>query len=267
MHEYDTTLKLLLQRSAELAVRELTGTAVVKWLNVELPEIGGRRADLLGETSDHILIQIELQSQNDNRMALRMAEYCLAVYRLFRRFPQQIVVYVGENPLRMQTELVGPKLSFQYELIDIRELDAMGLMKSSQISDNIIAILARLRDEKGAVHEIVGKLSGLESDAREFYLRALLVLAGLRGLEEIVEEEVRNVPVLNEILEHKVLGREFKRGRQEEAVIMLRRLIEARFGSVPAWAEEHLVNRPAAELEELGVRVLKAQSLEALLKK
>jgi hypothetical protein len=92
-------------------------------------------------------------------------------------------------------------------------------------------------------------------------------LAGLRGLEEIVEEEARNVPVLNEILEHKVLGREFKRGRQEEALIMLRRLIEGRFGSVPAWAEEHLVNRPAAELEELGVRVLKAQSLEALLKK
>ena len=81
------------------------------------------------------------------------------------------------------------------------------------------------------------------------------------------------MPILNDILEHKVLGREFKRGREEgvqqgvqqEAATMLRRLIERRFGAIPIWAAEKLAHRSTAELEELSMRVLDAQSLEELL--
>jgi hypothetical protein len=42
MQDYDVALKLLLQGSATLTMRELTGTAVAKWLDVELPRL--RRA-------------------------------------------------------------------------------------------------------------------------------------------------------------------------------------------------------------------------------
>ena len=108
--------------------------------------------------------------------------------------------------------------------------------------------------------EILGNLSNLDTDAREFYLRALLTVAGLRGLEEMIEEEARKMPLLNDILENRVLGREFKRGE----LSLLRRLIEERFGPIPGWAEDRLVERSAAELEALGVRVLKARTIEEL---
>jgi hypothetical protein len=52
---------------------------------------------------------------------------------------------------------------------------------------------------------------GREVD-RETALEALLVIAGLRHQEEVVEQEVKKMPVLNDILENKVLGREYKRG-------------------------------------------------------
>jgi hypothetical protein len=156
--------------------------------------------------------------------------------------------------------------------MDVRDLDGERLRESPQMGDNVIAILTRLRDERGALNEILDKLSYLDIDAREFYLRALLTLAGLRGLEETVEEEARKMPLLNEILENRVLGREFKRGLEEgvqqgvhqEALTMARRLIEERFGPIPQWAEERLAARSAAELEELGVRVLKAKTIEEL---
>jgi hypothetical protein len=32
-------------------MHELTGTGVARWLDVELPKVQNRRADLLGETS------------------------------------------------------------------------------------------------------------------------------------------------------------------------------------------------------------------------
>jgi hypothetical protein len=83
MQEYDIALKLLLQSPARRTINELTGTAVAKWLDVELPKVQNLRLDLLGETVDDELIHLELQSRHDAGMPLRMAEYCLGVYRLF----------------------------------------------------------------------------------------------------------------------------------------------------------------------------------------
>src|SRR5438874_12163014 len=101
MQEYDIALKLLLRGSAGLTMRELTGTVVEKWLDVELPRMQNTRADLLGETREGRLVHLELQSGNDAKMPLRMAEYCLSVFRLFGEFPRQVLLYVGEAPLRM----------------------------------------------------------------------------------------------------------------------------------------------------------------------
>jgi predicted transposase YdaD len=85
VQEYDVVFKLILQ-SVDLTIREIGGPPVVRWLNVELPEVRNTRADLLGETAAGELIHIELQSANDPDMPLRMAEYCLRVRRNFRRF-------------------------------------------------------------------------------------------------------------------------------------------------------------------------------------
>jgi Domain of unknown function (DUF4351) len=102
---------------------------------------------------------------------------------------------------------------------------------------------------------------------REAALERLLILAGLRRrLGQTVEEEARKMPILNDILDHEVIGREFKKGRQEGELAIIRRLIEKRFGSVPSWAEERLAARTTPELEELSVRILDAKSLEELLK-
>src|SRR5258708_6319639 len=110
MQHYDVTLKLLLQGSATATLRQLTGTTVTKWLDVELPKVQNLRLDLLGEMVEGGLIHLELQSRNDAAMPLRMAEYCLGVFRLFGKYPRQILLYVGEAPLKMESELRGPDL-------------------------------------------------------------------------------------------------------------------------------------------------------------
>ena len=74
------------------------------------------------------------------------------------------------------------------------------------------------------------------------------------------------MPIFGDILDNKVLGREFKRGLREGELTVLRRLVEKRFGAIPTWAEERLTGRSAADLEELSVRVLDAESIEDLLK-
>src|SRR5262249_62387 len=120
MQEYDVTLKLLLRGSAGLTMRELARVPVVRWMDVELPKIQNLRVDVIGETADGSLLHVELQSSNDATMALRMAEYSLNIFRLFDRFPRQVLLYVGEPPLRMETELRGPDVLFRYAAVDIR---------------------------------------------------------------------------------------------------------------------------------------------------
>jgi hypothetical protein len=271
MQEYDVALKLLLRGSAKLTIRELTGVAVEKWIDVEMPKVQNTRVDLLGETSEKDLVHLELQSGNDPSMALRMAEYCLSVFRLFGRFPRQVLLYVGEAPLRMASELRGRDVRFRYRAIDIRDLDGDRLLESEQVGDNVIAILARLQDHKVAVRRIVERIVGLAAVERETALGQLLILAGLRHFEEtvvvvVVEREARKMPILGDILDNKVLGREYKRGLQEGELTILRRLIEKRFGVIPSWAEERLTDRSAADLEDLSVRALDAKSIEELLK-
>jgi len=263
MQEYDVALKLLLRGSARLTMRELTGTSVETWLDVELSKVvQNTRVDLLGQTVDKGLVHMELQSGNDATMPLRMAEYCLGVFRLFGRFPRQVLLYVGEAPLRMETELRGDDVWFRYRAVDIRDLDGDRLLESQGVGDTVIAILARLRDHKDAVRRILERIAGLAAAERETALGQLLILAGLRHFEETVEREARKMPILNDILDNKVLGREFKRGE----LTVLRRQIEKRFGAIPTWAEERLAGRSPADLEDLSVRVLDAQSLEELLK-
>jgi hypothetical protein len=271
MQRYNTTLKLLLQGPAKLTMIELAGGAVEKWLNVELPKVQNPRADLLGETADGSLVHVELQSTNVPIMPLLMAEYCLGVLRLFGKLPRQVVLYVGEAPLGMDSELRGPDVSFRYRMIDIRDLDGDRLLESEETGDNIIAILARLSDHKAAIGRIVGRIAGLPAAERETALSQLLILAGLRRWEETVEREIEKMPVYID-LENKVLGPAFKKGLEEGELKgtlegelkILRRQIEKRFGPIPKWAAERLAARSAAELEELSDRILDVTNIEDL---
>lgn len=101
-------------------------------------------------------------------------------------------------------------------------------------------------------------------DIRE--LNGERLLAGLRKLGQAVEEKARTMPILNDILDHEVLGREYKRGLRQGELTVLRRQIEKRFGAIPAWAEERFVRLSPAELENLSVRLLEVSTIGDLLR-
>src|SRR5215469_9786365 len=269
-HRYDTAFKLTLQH-VDVAMRELVGSAVSSWKNVEFPQVRASRADLLGETKAGELVHIELQSGNTKDMVIRMLEYGLAALRKHRRYPTQVCLYVGEKLPKMKRELRGPKLKYSYRLVDVRDLDGERLLKSGRVDDNIIALLAGISDQREAARVVVQRIRRLREGERQSVLARLVILAGLRKtLGKMVEEEARKVPILNDILDHEVVGPEIKKGiqvgRQKEGLTILRRLIKKRFGSVPNWAEERLAKLSAKELEELSVRLLDAKSIESLLK-
>lgn len=268
MHEYDIALKSLLRNGRE-SMLALTPVAVERWHHVELPEVRNLRVDLLGESSDKRLVHIELQSTHDSDMALRMLEYSAAVFRQFGRFPEQIVLYVGRPRLRITGVLRGPNFSFKCRIVDIRELDSERLLASEQIEDNVILVLAGVGDQRVAVRRILGRIASADPAARSRALAAFMILAGLRQLEEVIEQEANRMPILDDIMDHKVLGREFKRGLEQglhdgELAVLLP-LIEKRFGALPASARERLDRMTAQEVESVALRLLDVRNIEELL--
>jgi hypothetical protein len=205
-------------------------------------------------------------------MARRMLEYSLAIHRKFRRFPHQLVLYVGNAPLRMKTSLSGPGLSFECRMTDIREIDAEPLLESASLEDNVIAVLARLGNERDAVRRILARIAAARSTERGTALAELMTLAGLRKLSSTIEGEIAKMPILDDIMDHEVLGRERKRGIAlglAEGLASERRmvsgLIAKRFGPVPDWAKQRLEALATPELEAVGLRLLDAESLKDLL--
>jgi len=273
MSEYDAALKSVLQRLTGSVLEQLTGFKVSRWHNVELPAVQNRRADMLGETGDGVLVHIELQSTNQTFMALRMLEYATAIHRRFDRFPQQIVLYVGQSRLRMRARIEGPALDYSFRIIDIRTLDCEPLIASSHVEDNVIAVLARLRNERDAVRRILHRIAGSAPQRRTAALAELMLLAGLRDLGPTIEREVKQMPILNDIMDHPVLGRERKRGiqmglerglqRERQTVL---RMVNKRFGPVPAAVRQRIEAFSAAKLERTALRLLDANSLEDALK-
>jgi hypothetical protein len=272
MHEFDVAMKLTL-RQVDYLIRELIGTTISSWHNVELPEVRNTRVDLLGETAAGELVHIELQATNDADMPLRMAEYYLRVFRQFNKFPRQVLLYVGEEPLRMSAELNGPALKFAYRLIDVRELDGQQLLASPYIGDNIIAVLTRLPDPAAALSRVLERIGALPPGERQAAFNQLRLLAGLRKpVYEVMKQEAKRMPITIDIREHPMVIEGYERGLQQgvqEGVQqgernLLQRQIRRKFGPLPHWAEDRLNGLTVAQLEDLSDRVLEAESLEAL---
>jgi len=68
-------------------------------------------------------------------------------------------------------------------------------------------------------------------------------------------------------MDHGIIGPAIRQGRQEGELIILRRLIGKRFGTLPAWADERLAKLSPPELEQLSDRVLDAKSIDELFSK
>ncbi len=280
MHEYDAALKALLQGAENSIFEKITGVAVGRGrgLNVELPEVQQTRVDLLFETlaPTRRLIGLELQSANDPSLPLRMAEYWLRVYRIHKQFPEQYVLYVGNQEVKMASELAGPNHVCRYTIIDIRNFDEEILLNSPFAADNLLAILTHHKNRRRTIRRILERIAILEGGARYDAVGKLLIISGLRKLGDSIRTEVRQMPILDDIMDHDVLGPAIRQGleqgrkegkeegKQEEGLAILRKQMTKRFGRLPGWAEERLAAMSVAELEDLSLAVLDAKTVAEL---
>jgi hypothetical protein len=274
MPDFDGTLKIFLRRLAAPVFEQLTGVPIVEWLQPELPEIRTLRPDLVGKTPGGEIVHFEIQAQNDAAMPMRQMEYALGLWKALRKWPQQIVLYVGYEPMRMLEEFHG----YRYRIIDVSVMDAEPLLASERVEDNVIAVLFRLTDQRAALRRILDRIAQAEQGKRAEAAKGLFILAGLRRLRPMLKEEerkARKVDITYDWFTDPTIGpviadaaAEAAAKARAEALVaeqrIMRRQTEKRFGQLPETVVARIEAMSLAEIEDFSLRLLDAASLDEL---
>lgn len=277
MQKYDITLKEIFRTPASVAVTRLTGARVKRWIDPHFPQALNLEADLVGELENRGLVHFEIQSSNDVHMHQRMFRYCAAIFSRMARLPRQILLYVGQERLRMLARVAGPHFSYAHDMIDIRDFDGDKLLESRVLGDNVLAILARLRNRREALEEILRRIAASPHAERDKAHVQLLTLAGLRRIEKDIERETKRMPVSIDLMKNRVIGPRIRqamaegkaegeaKGKAEGQRIIIRDLLEQRFGPLPASVERQLARLTPAKIAKVTARIFDAKSLTELL--
>lgn len=286
--KYDLTLKELFQQIPQKLFTILIGQQPTEMLKVEYPTVKERRPDLVCRLEDNSIYHLEIQSDNDETMPLRMLEYFILIRQQYKQPIIQQVLYVGREKMTMSNRIEERTLQFHYELINIQQIDCHLLLQSPSVEDNILALLCRMEQSTEMIQTILGKIAQLHVNARRDALEKLQILVGLRGMElqQILNREIKKMPISVDMrntvwyqevfsegrlegeqkgrLEGKQEGKQEGRqeGKQEGESRLLQRLLIKRFGVLPDWARERIEQANIEQLEQWSLRMLEVNTLE-----
>ena len=274
---YDVSIKtLFLHEGDGIIRRRVFGGKVTEHLATEQPQVSNHRADMVVRTGDGALHHVEFQATNEPGFGLRMLGYYYYLISTHGQHVIQTVLYLGREPLRLEDGYQSPSMDFRYEIVNLREYDAEPLLASDDWADIALALLAK-GDREKALAVAVARLIEMESEDRAWASGTLLLLSGILGIEETVNERMKEAGVID-LMENKVLAplilQQYEKGRNEGMQQgmqqgmrgLLIEVLTEKFGALPTWASSRLQSASNEELHIWAKRVLHTDSLEDTLR-
>ncbi|MFM8333475.1 MAG: hypothetical protein ACKN9T_17500 [Candidatus Methylumidiphilus sp.] len=108
---------------------------------------------------------------------------------------RQYLLYIGKQPLNMAGNLSQPALSYQYQIVDMREVDGQTLLDQDAPEAWVLAVLCDFkgRAAQDIIHAIltrlIARVGGNPARLRE-YVEMLDILASNRELNLNIKEEL-----------------------------------------------------------------------------
>ena len=258
MSSKDITLKDIFEEVPHRLSKILAPAPIKELLPTNFPSTE-LRVDFLARLEDESILHMEFQSFNDTNMPWRMLRYYTAIAEKYKTYNiKQLLVYVGNEKLRMKSSLKLKNLVFRYEILDIRQIDCRVLLESPDPMDRLLACLCKVEDEAYLIEKLIKTMEGTKEEERKDYLLKALTFTELRpNLRIRLTEELKHMPIVvrpedirlpkrklrKDILyrlgleEGKQIG--IEEGLLKSAQEMLIAIIEGKLGYVP----EEIANR------------------------
>jgi hypothetical protein len=126
-------------------------------------------------------------------MGRRQAEYYLGFQRLLGEHVEQIVLYIGREPMRLRPLFETPTMRYEFQLLDIREADGESLLASDDWGDNLLALLTQVEQER-VLQRVEQQIRKLKGEEQETAARLLVIMldAVFGALPEWVTDKLGN---------------------------------------------------------------------------
>ena len=125
----------------------------VELLATEQERVEDRRADLVVKlklkNNQIFILHIEIQSSNDYKMPLRMMRYYTDIALAYPKLPiKQYVIYIGQQPLKMNGFVQELGWKYCYQLIDMKDVDCETLITRNNPDALVLAILKVIMNKR-----------------------------------------------------------------------------------------------------------------------
>ena len=225
------------------------------------------RADalILLQSSD-VVLHLEFQTQPDEAIPFRMADYRLRVHR---RYPnkdmRQLVIYLkstGSDLVRQNTFNISG-MRHEFEVIRLWEQPTADLLQFPGLLP--LAILGRTDDRTQTLREI-GSLIDNISDRREQsnITAATSLLAGLVLKKDVISAVLREEIMQDSVIYQDIKAQGVQSGKQQGKADLVLRLLKRRIGEIEANDETRINSLSEEQLEGLGEALLDFSSYDDL---
>jgi hypothetical protein len=183
----------------------------------------------------------------------------------------QKLIYLGEDKCNMKNTLKDSKLSYEYELIDLKDFQCDDLLESDNMADITFAFLCNVRNREKLFRKALSKLRNLPEQERSEWVGKILTLLKVRpklreGFKILLKEEpMLEIPPFT-IEELKNLPFTAKAIEQLEQEATLKGLVQAKKDDIKSAIIMRFMVLPK-ELEEKIETTDDIQTLDEMFKK
>jgi len=165
----------------------------IELIDKEWTRVEKRESDIVFKY-DKKIVHIEIQNDNHNKMEVRMLRYLTDILFEYQGYEvSQYLIYIGQKSCSMKNEIKQNKLSYSYDIIDMRNISCEELLYHNNPSAVALSILCDFKgkDKQIIVNTILKRIKELtKDDEREYqnYLEKVTILSTNRELEENVKK-------------------------------------------------------------------------------
>jgi len=165
----------------------------IELVDKEWTRVEKRESDIVFKYENRIVL-IEIQNDNHPIMELRMLRYLTDILFEYQEYEvSQHLIYIGQKSCTMREQIEQNRLSYSYDIIDVREISCEELLYHEHPSAVALSILCDFeeKDKQMVVNTILKRIRELTKDddiEYQNYLEKVTILSTNRNLEENVKE-------------------------------------------------------------------------------
>ncbi|NEO06760.1 MAG: Rpn family recombination-promoting nuclease/putative transposase [Moorea sp. SIO3I8] len=228
---------------------------------------------LLQSTNQILHLEFQTLPQSEPPLPFRMLDYWVRLQRKYRCPIDQVVIFLKSttSDLVFNNEFRDTNTWHRYRIIRLWEQDPQPLLANRALLP--LATLARSNNPNRLLEQVVAEVDRIEEKPLRGNLAACVdVLAGLRFdkelvrrllREEIMEESVTYQDIIQKGVQKGIqqgiqqgLQQGLDRGKQEEAVLIVMRLLTLRLGLLDPVLQQQIEGLSITRLEELSEALL-----------